>query len=85
VGSVSASKLTAGEVVRAVSFARAACFILIHNHPGGDPTPSPDDLASTDRLRQVGALIDVPLLDHIVIGDGRYVSLYDVGWFAARR
>ena len=51
----------------------------MHNHPSGDPTPSPDDLDVTRRLAAAGEVIGIPLLDHIIIGDGRYFSFKDAG------
>ncbi len=55
-------------------------LIVVHNHPSGDPTPSSDDMALTRRLQMAGALIDVPLLDHLVIGEGdRYFSFREAG------
>jgi DNA repair protein RadC len=58
---------------------RASALILVHNHPSGDPEPSPDDVGTTDRLAAVGTLVGIPILDHIVIGDGRYVSFLERG------
>jgi DNA repair protein RadC len=55
--------------------AGAAAIILVHNHPSGDPTPSAEDAALTERLRQVGEVIGIRVLDHVVIGQGRWVSL----------
>ena len=60
--------------------ANAAAIIVTHNHPSGDPSPSPDDMALTRRLVDSGKLIGVEVLDHIVIGDGRYVSFRELGW-----
>ncbi|KAF0180310.1 MAG: DNA repair protein RadC [Nitrospirae bacterium] len=57
----------------------AAAVIFVHNHPSGDPTPSHDDLAVTRRLRDVGELLGIPVLDHIIIGDETYVSLKEKG------
>jgi len=54
---------------------RAAALILVHNHPSGDPTPSSEDVALTDRLRQVGEVVGIRVLDHVVVGHGRYISL----------
>src|SRR5258707_90132 len=54
---------------------RAAALILVHNHPSGDPTPSSEDVALTDRLRQVGEVVGIRVLDHVVVGQGRYVRL----------
>ena len=56
---------------------RAAALILVHNHPSGDPTPSSEDVALTERLRQVGEVVGIRVLDHVVVGHGRYVSLAD--------
>jgi DNA repair protein RadC len=53
----------------------AAALVLVHNHPSGDPTPSSEDLVLTERLRQAGELIGIRVLDHVVIGQGGYVSL----------
>jgi DNA repair protein RadC len=62
------------EVFKAALLANAAAIIATHVHPSGDPTPSPDDLAITRRLAAAGEILGVPLLDHIIIGDGRYYS-----------
>jgi len=51
----------------------------VHNHPSGDPTPSAEDRAITERLRQVGELVGIRVLDHVVIGKGRYASMADEG------
>jgi DNA repair protein RadC len=53
---------------------RAAALILVHNHPSGDPTPSSEDVALTERLRQVGEIVGIRVLDHVVVGQGRFVS-----------
>ena len=53
----------------------AAAIILVHNHPSGDPTPSAEDAALTERMRQVGEVVGIRVLDHVVVGQGRYVSL----------
>ena len=70
------------EVFKAAMLANAAAIVLAHNHPSGDPTPSPDDMALTRRLVDAGRLIGVDVLDHIVIGDGRHVSFRERGWLA---
>ncbi|MFO0753096.1 MAG: DNA repair protein RadC [Thermodesulfovibrionales bacterium] len=57
----------------------AASVIFVHNHPSGDPAPSRDDLAVTERLKGAGEIMGIPLLDHVIIGDGRYVSLKERG------
>jgi DNA repair protein RadC len=61
----------------------AAAVIFVHNHPSGDPSPSNDDLALTARLKQAGQVLGIKPLDHVIIGEGRYVSLVDEGHFAA--
>lgn len=61
----------------------AAAVVFIHNHPSGDPTPSADDLALTQRLKQAGVVLGIKPLDHVIIGEGRYLSLVDEGHFAA--
>ena len=70
------------EVFKAALLANAAAIVLAHNHPSGDPTPSPDDMTLTRRLVDAGRLIGVDVLDHIVIGDGRYASFRERGWLA---
>ncbi|HEC61923.1 MAG TPA: hypothetical protein ENI27_06670 [bacterium] len=57
----------------------AAAIIVIHNHPSGDPTPSPDDVAVTRAIVEAGKLLDIDVLDHLIIGHGRYVSLKERG------
>jgi DNA repair protein RadC len=66
-------------VFKAALLANAAAIIVAHNHPSGDPTPSPDDAALTARLAAAGEMLGVPLLDHIVIGDARYFSFKEAG------
>jgi DNA repair protein RadC len=61
----------------------AAAVVFVHNHPSGDPMPSTDDLALTARLKQAGSVLGIKPLDHIIIGEGRYVSMVDEGHFAA--
>lgn len=58
---------------------RAAAIICIHNHPSGDPKPSPEDIKITQRLIEVGKVVGIPVLDHIIIGNDRYYSLADEG------
>ena len=62
--------------------AGAASIVLAHNHPSGDPTPSKEDLLTTRRIREAGALIGIELLDHIIIGDNCYFSLREKGFFS---
>ena len=58
---------------------QAAALILAHNHPSGDPSPSKEDIALTLRLAEAGKLLELPVLDHVIIGDGRFVSLKEKG------
>jgi DNA repair protein RadC len=80
-GSLTASIVHPRDVYSRIIRAAAASVIFVHNHPSGDPTPSAEDLAITRRLREVGDLIGVRVLDHIVIGKGRYVSFVDDGYW----
>ena len=57
----------------------SAAMIVVHNHPSGDPTPSPEDVAVTELIAQAGQLLDVDVLDHLIIGQQRYVSLKERG------
>jgi DNA repair protein RadC len=66
-------------VFKAALLANAAAIILAHNHPSGDATPSPDDAVLTRRLRTAGEVMGIEVLDHLVIGDRRYVSFRDTG------
>lgn len=78
-GSVSSSQIRVGEVFREAVRKNASAIIVAHNHPSGDPTPSPDDVAVTRAILQAGKLLDVDVLDHLVIGQGRWVSLKERG------
>lgn len=74
-GTLSTSLVHPREVFAPALRQGAAALIVAHNHPSGDPEPSAEDVAVTRRLREVGRLVGVPLLDHVVIGDGAWVSL----------
>lgn len=78
-GSLNASIVHPREVFAPVLRESAAAILFIHNHPSGDPSPSREDLDITKRLQQVGELMGVRVLDHIIIGNGEYVSLADRG------
>jgi len=60
---------------------RAAAIIFVHNHPSGDPTPSKEDIEITRRLREAGEMMGVRVLDHVIIGKGRFVSFVDDGYW----
>jgi len=78
-GSVSSAQVRVGEVFREAIRKNASALIVIHNHPSGDPTPSPDDVSLTRAIVQAGKMLDVDVLDHLVIGQGRWVSLKERG------
>lgn len=80
-GSLTASIVHPRDVFAPVVREAAAAVIFVHNHPSGDPTPSKEDLDITRRLRQVGDLMGVRVLDHVVVGKGRYVSFVDDGYW----
>ena len=80
-GSLTSSLVHPREVFNPVIRESAAAVILVHNHPSGDPTPSQEDLEITRRLREVGEVMGVRVLDHIVVGKGRYVSFVDDGYW----
>ncbi len=75
IGSLNTSVVRVGELFRAAIRANAASVIVIHNHPSGDPSPSPEDVNVTRQLVRAGKLVDIEVLDHVVIGYQRYVSL----------
>jgi DNA repair protein RadC len=74
-GSVNSAQVRVGEVFREAIRENCPSIIVAHNHPSGDPTPSPDDIAVTRDMIQAGNLLDIELLDHIVIGGGRWISM----------
>jgi DNA repair protein RadC len=78
-GSINSSQVRVGEIFKAAVRRNAPSLIIVHNHPSGDPTPSPDDVAVTRAIVQAGKLMDVDVLDHLVIGQGRWVSLKERG------
>ena len=78
-GNVNSSLVRVGELYRDAVRLNAASIILVHNHPSGDPTPSPDDLHLTAEALAAGRLLDIGLLDHLVIGHDAYASLRDRG------
>lgn len=74
-GTLTASLVHPREVYRAAIREAAAALIVAHNHPSGDPEPSAEDLAVTERLRQAGEVLGIPLQDHVILGEGAFVSL----------
>lgn len=79
IGTLTMSVVSPRDVFREAVRANAASVILAHNHPSGDPTPSPEDISITRRMMALGEELDVAVLDHLVIGEGRYVSLNRTG------
>lgn len=78
-GTVNSAHLRIAEVFTPAVRRNAAAILIVHNHPSGDPTPSPDDIAITRAVTQAGKLLDIDVLDHIVIGQGKWVSLKERG------
>jgi DNA repair protein RadC len=81
-GNLAGSSVRVGEVFRDAVRACAAAIIVAHNHPSGDPSPSGEDLRITAELAEAGRLLDIELLDHLVIGRGRWTSLRALGALA---
>ena len=79
VGCLTSSLVHPREVFQEAVVARAAALVLFHNHPSGDPEPSAEDIALTRRLAQAGALMGIEVLDHLILGAGRFVSLKERG------
>jgi DNA repair protein RadC len=79
-GSVSSALVRVAELFQEAIRQNAPSIVLVHNHPSGDPTPSPDDVALTKQAVEAGSLLNIEVLDHIVIGEGgKYFSLKKVG------
>ncbi len=78
-GSVNSTQVNVGELFKPAIRRGAQAIIVVHNHPTGDPTPSPDDVAVTRNILQAGKLLEIDLLDHLIIGQGRWVSLKERG------
>jgi len=79
VGSLNTSVIRVSELFRLAIRANAAAIIIAHNHPTGDPSPSPEDIQVTRQCVKAGKLLDIDVLDHVIIGDGRFVSLKERG------
>lgn len=83
VGNLAGSLVRVGEVFRDAVRRNAAALMVVHNHPSGDPTPSAEDLRITRELSEAGRLLDIGLLDHVIIGQDRWVSLRAMGVMTA--
>jgi DNA repair protein RadC len=79
IGTINASLVHPRETFSAALLGNAAAVILAHNHPSGDPEPSHEDLALTSRLKQAGELLGIPVLDHLIVGHDRFLSLKERG------
>jgi len=78
-GSVNSTQVRVGELFKPAIQRMAPAIVAVHNHPSGDPTPSPDDIAVTRGIVQAGKLLSIDLLDHLIIGQGRFVSMKERG------
>ena len=78
-GSLNSTMVRIGEILRPAVRANAASIILVHNHPSGDPTPSPEDVNVTRTIFEAGKMLDIEILDHIVVGQGRFISMKSRG------
>lgn len=79
VGTLNTSLVHPREVFKAAMLNNASAIILLHNHPSGDPEPSLEDTTTTQRLVSAGEIMGIKVLDHVIVGDGRYVSLRERG------
>jgi DNA repair protein RadC len=79
-GTINSCATTAREVFKAAVVAHATAIILAHNHPSGDPAPSPDDIQLTKDMMAAGKILDIALLDHIVVGAAGFKSLRELGF-----
>lgn len=80
-GTVNSSVASPREIFIAALKAGAVYIVLIHNHPSGDPLPSREDISTTKRIKEAGNIIGISLIDHIIIGDNKYISLKQIGLF----
>ena len=79
-GTVNSASIRVAEIVRPAVIANLPAILMVHNHPSGDLTPSPEDLHSTQRIAEAAALLDIDLVDHVILGAaGRYYSLKEAG------
>lgn len=79
VGVFNATIISTREIFIRALKEEAAYIMILHNHPSGDPMPSRQDLLATNKIKEVSVLVDIPLIDHIVIGDNRYISFKQEG------
>jgi len=79
VGTLNSTVVEPRDVFREATLGSAAAVVVFHNHPSGDPTPSPDDVDLTRRLSAAGVLLGIDLVDHVILGDARYYSFKEMG------
>jgi len=79
IGTINSSFVHPREIFKVAVLSNAASIILFHNHPSGDPTPSQEDFNATERIRDCGKLMGIELLDHVIVGDGKYYSTKENG------
>jgi DNA repair protein RadC len=78
-GALNSASVQPRDVYREATLAGAAAIVVFHNHPSGDPSPSPEDVALTRHLAAAGTLLGIDLVDHIILGETRYCSLKETG------
>ncbi len=81
VGTLTQAIVSMREIFKSIILSSAAAFVVAHNHPSGDPTPSQEDIAITRRLRESAELLGIRFLDHIVIGSSSYISFVEGGYW----
>lgn len=79
VGTLNSSLVHPREVFKSAILGNSSSIIVAHNHPSGDPSPSKEDIDITERLKEAGKIIGINILDHIIIGDNRHISLKEKG------
>jgi DNA repair protein RadC len=79
VGTVNGSNLRVAEIFKPAISHACPAIVVAHNHPSGDPTPSEEDIRTTHLLRQAGELLDIELLDHVIVGQNKHISLKERG------
>lgn len=79
IGSLNEVRVHLREVTKPLILANADAFICFHNHPGGDPAPSSEDVSFTKHLQVVGMLLGIPMLDHVILGSRAYYSFFEAG------
>ena len=80
IGTVNSSLVSVKEVFSEACKNKAVSIVLIHNHPSGDPAPSPQDISVTEQIRKAGLILGIHLIDHIIIGDNNFTSLNECGY-----